>query len=192
MRIRLSDNSVRLLIAFAIVLLLTHGVSVLPQQPNLPARQTQVLRDWLALHREFRLVNETDCEDRWRDAVGNEHADSCERLIQQLRNWTKNAATSPFYVSGDFNQDGADDFAAVLTDAHARPRRVRRAIVVVFNGPFEVVTLHKPVFNLKRDSVSSTFLGYGPPRPKPWHLIIGAPETEGRALVWRHGKYILR
>jgi hypothetical protein len=133
-----------------------------------------------------------DCEDRWIDSAGKEHVESCQRLVQQLRAWTKDPVVNPFYAKGDFNADGNEDFAVVLTDAQQSKTGAKSATVVVFNGPFQAAGTVEPAFSLAGRSVSETFLGYGPPRAKPWRLIIGSPESEGRALVWRDGRYLLR
>jgi hypothetical protein len=146
----------------------------------------------LATHQDLRPVRLEDCEDRWVDSAGNEHVESCRRLVQELRAWTKDPAANPFYTKGDFNGDGKEDFAVVLTDAHQSKTGAKSATVVVFNGPFQSAGAVEAVFSLSGRSVSESFLGYGPPRGKPWHLIIGSPESEGRALVWRNGRYILR
>jgi hypothetical protein len=133
-----------------------------------------------------------DCEDRWRDSAGKEHVESCQRLVQELRAWTKNPDANPFYANGDFNGDRNEDFAVVLTDTHSSKAGAKPATVVVFNGPFRAAGAVEPTFTLPGRLVSETFLGYGPPRGKPWHLVIGMPESEGRQLVWRDGRYILR
>lgn len=152
----------------------------------------RLLRKWLSTHADLRPAGMEDCVDRRLDSAGKEHRDSCERLVQELRTWTKDAETDPWYAKGDFNGDGAEDFAVVLTATHLKKGAPKSATVVVFNGPFRAGGSVKPAFLQTRRSVSETFLGFGPPRPKPWHLIIGLPESEGAALVWRDGRYVLR
>lgn len=159
---------------------------------QLSARHDQYLQRWLATHPNLRAAHIEDCEDRWTDSAGKEHVESCQRLIEELRAWSRNSAVNPFYAKGDFNGDGEEDFAVVLTDRRPSKARVKSATVVVFNGPFQATGAVEPAFSMVGRFVSKTFLGYGPPRPKPWHLIIGSPESEGRALVWRNGAYVLR
>lgn len=152
----------------------------------------QVLRRWFERHRNFRLARLEDCEDRWFDSAGKVHIETCQQLIRELRAWTQDPAANPFYAKGDFNGDAVEDFATVLIDLRQSNTGAQLATVVVFNGPFRPAKDVRPAFSLRRGSVSATFLGYGPPRGKPWRLIIGSPESEGRELVWRNGKYVLR
>jgi hypothetical protein len=159
---------------------------------QLSIQHEQVLQGWLATHPDLRPARLEDCEDRRIDSAGKEHVESCQRLVAELRAWTKDPATNPFYANGDFNGDGQEDFAVVLTDARQSKSSAKSATVVVFNGPFQKTRAVEPAFSLAGRPVSGTFLGYGPPRPKPWRLIIGSPESEGRTLVWRNGRYLLR
>ena len=152
----------------------------------------RLLRKWLSTRADLRPAGMEDCVDRRLDSAGKERRDSCERLVQELRAWTKDAETNPWYAKGDFNGDGAEDFAVVLTDTPLKKGAHKSAIVAVFNGPFRTGRCVEPAFLQTRRSRSETFLGFGPPRPKPWHLIIGMPDSEGAALVWRDGRYVLR
>lgn len=150
-----------------------------------------LLSHWLSDHRSFRVARDADCSDDVVDAAGNTHTQTCAHLVEEIRKWAHNPNYEPFYATGDFNGDGHGDFAAVLIDtANAKPHR--NAVVVVFNGPFTMNRGEQPAFILKDRSASATFLGYGPPRPKPWRLVIGSPEAEGYALVWQRGRYRVR
>jgi len=175
------------------------GAAGNPSQQNrsgkplqLSAQHGRLLQGWLARHPDLRPARMEDCEDRWRDSAGKEHVESCQRLVRELRAWTKNPDANPFYANGDFNGDRNGDFAVVLTDTRSSTAGAHPATVIVFNGPFRAAGTVEPTFTLPGRLVSETFLGYGPPRGKPWHLVIGLPESEGRQLVWRDGRYILR
>jgi hypothetical protein len=170
----------------------THVEQTTTMRLQLSAQHARFLQEWLVKHAELRPANLEDCENRTVDSAGNERVESCRRLIQELREWTKDSAANPFFAHRDFNGDSEEDFAVVLTERRVMAARAKRAIVVVFNGPFRGGTAAEPAFSVTRRSVSETFLGYGPPRPKPWRLIIGLPESEGMALVWRNGRYALR
>jgi hypothetical protein len=159
---------------------------------QLSIQHDRFLQRWLATHPDWRLARVEDCEDRWIDSAGKEHVESCQRLVQALRAWTKDPAVNPFYARGDFNRDENEDFAVVLTHAKQGKTSAKSAKVVVFNGPFQGAGAVEPAYSLAGRSVSETFLGYGPPRAKPWRLIIGSPESEGRVLIWSNGRYVLR
>ena len=156
-----------------------------------PADHLQVLNRWLFQYRELTPVRMADCVDVSRDASGHERVESCERLVTNFRSWSKDPSANPFYARGDFNEDGFEDFSVVLADANVKDSR-KAAMVVVFNGPFASREVKEPKFILLRPSVSETFVGFGPPRAKPWHLVIGPPEAEGHFLVWRAQRYVLR
>jgi len=84
----------------------------------------------------------------------------------------------PYVVSGDFNGDGEIDFAVAV----ARTNTPHIFKILVFNGPIKSVG-EAPSFV---DSISGlTGIGffYGPPRPKPYRLVVGAFESEGDVLV---------
>lgn len=153
------------------------------------ADHDRVLRRWLTRHPDLRPARIDDCVDRTIDSTGKEHVASCARLVEDLKEWTKDPDANPFYAKGDFNGDGEQDFAVVLTNSKATKTNAP-ATIVVFNGPWRD-SLMEPSFVLTGRKVSETLLGYGPPRPKPWQLVIGLPESEGRALVWRNGKYVM-
>jgi hypothetical protein len=159
---------------------------------ELLAVHERVLRMWLKTHPDLRPAQMGDCEDVTIDSSGKEHKESCQRLLNDLRATSKNPNASPFYVKGDFNGDGSEDFAVVLTKTSSAKSGARPATVAVFNGPFPKGAPVDPAFLLTRKSVSETFLFYGFPRKKPWRLVISLPESEGHAVLWQNGKYVLR
>ena len=98
--------------------------------------------------------------------------------------WAANPSFHPYYSAGDFNCDGHQDFAVVL----AHKANPKRRWVVVFNGPFSAKK-KSPAF------VSSKYSGelfFGPPRPKPWRLVIGPFNTEGAVFEPQGASYVLK
>ena len=89
--------------------------------------------------------------------------------------------------TGDFNGDGVVDFAAVV--AEKRGGRHSFAIVV-FNGPFGEKTAQPAFFRSGLD-FEGQGLFYGPPRPRPYRLVLGPFEAGGLALVPRGSAYKL-
>jgi hypothetical protein len=141
----------------------------------LPAHAS-ALGPWMSSHSHLRVATDEDCQ--------------CAEEVEDLRRgtggkWAANPGFHPYYAAGDFNGDGHQDFAVVLVDkANPKSRRV-----VVFNGPFSTQRSKGPAY------VSSKYVGalfFGPPRPKPWRLVIGPFETEGAILEPRGTSYVLK
>jgi hypothetical protein len=91
----------------------------------LTAREQKVLQSWLAHHPEYRIATDEDCD--------------CADDIKQLKagwggTWKPVLDYHPYTVTGDFNGDGAEDFAVVLID---RSKQENNFALVVFNGPFK-------------------------------------------------------
>jgi hypothetical protein len=83
----------------------------------------------------------------------------------------------PYRVSGDFNGDGIKDFAVVLKN-----RKDKSFALVIFNGP---LNYRNPTPAFIKSGLDMVHMGlfYGPPRPKPYHLILGPFESEGIELI---------
>lgn len=77
-----------------------------------------VLALWLKTKPALRLATENDCANK-------------EGLAATRQENGQNY--QPYYVVGDFNRDGKDDFAVALID---NGRRSRKFAIAIFNGPF--------------------------------------------------------
>jgi hypothetical protein len=93
----------------------------------------------------------------------------------------------PYVVTGDFNGDGQVDFAVVLVD---RAKREGGFAVVIFNGPFR--SLEQPPAFLKT-GLNLKYYGfaYGPPRKRPYRLVLGRFEADGTVFVPKGGTYTM-
>ena len=142
------------------------AADALPVYISLEHRAT--LQHWLGSHTEFRLALETDC--------------GCENNIEKIRKgqggpWQAQPNYHPFYVSGDFNSDGKEDFAVILLKGTER-------YAAVFNGGEK-----EPAYLSSKNAAP---LFFGPPRPKPYHLIMGSFSSEGAIFESTGLSYVLR
>jgi hypothetical protein len=147
---------------------------------ELPAYVQSRSRDrisvWLGRHAEFRMAADSDCV--------------CTEDIAKLREgggaWPPDSNFHPYFVVGDFADDGAIDVALGV---------VNRSIP----DQFRVLILHgQNIHGHKRaDYLSEPFplshngIFYGAPRPKPWRLIVGRFAAEGAMLIPKPGGYEL-
>jgi len=135
-----------------------------------PAHQ-KIIGAWLTENPGFRIALESDC--------------GCKDDIQRLRRgmggaWKAVPDYSPYYVVGDFNNDGANDFAIVAIKSKLKGKAFK---ILLFNGPFAGSTEYKPAFISEFLNLHGQGLFFGPPRPKPYRLLVGAFESEGILLV---------
>jgi hypothetical protein len=140
---------------------------------TLSSGEQQVLKNWLALHPEYRQATDEDC--------------NCAADIQQMRAgaggvWKPVRDYHPYVATGDFNGDGVEDFAVILID---RRKKEKNFSLVVFNGPFKSET---PAFVESGMELQNQGLSYGPPRPKPYRLVLGPFESDNTALLIPHGR----
>ena len=140
------------------------------------AEHRSVLERWLRADKTLRVATDEDCK--------------CDEDIAAMRRgyggaWKANPDFHPYYVIGDFNSDGQADFAVVVIRNATTPKRE----VAVFNGPFSPDRPAQPAY-LSGKYVGALF--FGPPRPKPWRLIVGPFESEGSLLVPRGSTYVLK
>jgi hypothetical protein len=96
--------------------------------------------------------------------------------------WTPVPNYHPYIVIGDFNSDGIEDFAVGVV-SRSKPNDFT---LLVFNGPIESSNL-APAFVGSGLDLRHSGLFYGPPRPKPYRLLMGHFESEGTILV-PHGR----
>jgi len=142
---------------------------------TLAAQEQRVLKTWLDRHPEYRLATDEDCE--------------CADDIKQIRAgyggaWKPVPDYHPYTATGDFNGDGVEDFAVVLI-APSKPEK--NFALVVFNGPFKSDAT-SPAFMQSGLELSYSGLSYGPPRPKPYRLLLGRFESDSGALLIPHGR----
>jgi hypothetical protein len=90
----------------------------------------------------------------------------------------------PYIATGDFNGDGVEDFAVILID---RSKQEKNFALVLFNGPFRSER-QSPAFFQSGMDLKYYGLVYGPPRPKPYRLLLGPFESDSGALLIPHGR----
>lgn len=142
---------------------------------TLNPQEHQVLKNWLARHSEYRQGTDEDCD--------------CADDIKQMRAgvggvWAPVPDYHPYIATGDFNGDGVEDFAVVLID---RTKQENNFALVAFNGPFKSETL-SPAFMQSSLDLKYYGLFYGPPRPKPYRLLLGRFESDSGTLLIPHGR----
>ena len=142
---------------------------------TLTVREQKVLESWLARHQEFRLASDEDC--------------SCADDIKQMKAgsggaWKPLPDYHPYVATGDFDGDGVEDFAVVVVELS---KQENNFALVVFNGPFKSKTA-SPAFMKSGLDLQYHGLFYGPPRPRPYRLLIGRFESDSGALLIPRGR----
>ena len=137
---------------------------------TLTVTHQKILNQWLQVHGQFRVAEDQDC--------------TCPEDIQEMKRgsggvWKPVIDYHPYAATGDFNGDGAEDFAVVLVDRQAKEKKFA---FVVFNGPFKSRP-QEPVFIETGLDLANQGLFFGPPRPKPYRLIVGPFESDNTALL---------
>jgi len=122
------------------------------------------LTRWLTQHPGYRVANDADC--------------SCADDIAQVRagsppEWPTIPDYHPYYMVGDFRGDGADD-VAIGVIYQQQPTKFR---VLIIHGVPRTGAAAKTFLSEELDLRQGLF--YGPPRPKPWRLVVGPFESEG-------------
>lgn len=141
---------------------------------TLNSQQDQNLKTWLAQHSEFRVATDADCE--------------CDEDIQNMRSGYGGQEKPipdyhPFIATGDFNNDGKEDFAVVVID---RNKTKLNFTLLIFNGPYESQP-PSPAFRNANLDLRRHGLFFGPPRPKPYRLVLGPFESDNSAILVPHG-----
>jgi hypothetical protein len=159
----------------------TLGVAPLPRMHTLTPEQAQILASWLRGRRDLRVATVADCQ--------------CPGQIARMKagyggDWPSEPPVpdyDPYSVRGDFNGDGFDDFAVCLLDERATGRRFA---IAVFNGPFRAKGVEPAFFEDHLDLEGQGFF-FGPPRPKPYRLVLGPFESDsGGLLEPKGGTYV--
>ncbi len=131
------------------------------------------MESWLAQHTVYRIATDADCQ--------------CPEDIAEMRTqsdgvWKPVPDYHPYTAVGDFNGDGVEDFAVVVV---GRSGKEDSYTLLVFNGPFKS-GVASPAFMQSRLSRSYA-LFYGPPRPKPYRLLVGRFNSDSGVLLIPHG-----
>src|SRR3989442_5262609 len=142
---------------------------------TLTAHEEKVLHSWLAHHPEYRIATDKDCD--------------CADDIKQMKAgwggaWKPVPDYHPYTATGDFNGDGVEDFAVVVIE---RSKQENNFALVVFNGPFKSETA-SPAFMQSGLDLKYQGLFYGPPRPKPYRLLLGRFESDSGVVLIPHGR----
>src|SRR5258706_8909400 len=164
----------RAILAVAIILLVAPALASHVLEPD----HRRVLDAWLKQHPTMRLATDKDC--------------GCEEDIQRLRTqsggvWKPVPDYHPYVAVGDFNGDRTTDFAVVLVDT-AKTTKV--FTLVIFNGPFGAEA-KSPAFLKANLDLTEHGLFFGPPRPKPYRLVLGPFESEGSVFEPQNATYKL-
>jgi hypothetical protein len=142
---------------------------------SLTTQEQKVLRSWLARHPEYRVARDEDCD--------------CADDIEKLRAgaggaWKPVPNYHPYTATGDFNGDGVEDFAVVVVD---HSKQEKNFALLVFNGPFKSEPV-SPAFVESGLDLRYMGLFYGPPRPKPYRLLLGGFDSDSGSLLIPSGR----
>jgi hypothetical protein len=163
--------------SFKNLTLLTTILSAVPAWcgHTLAPQQQKILDTWLSQHPIYRAAMDADCD--------------CSDDIQQMRtgyggNWTPYPDYHPYTVTGDFNGDGAMDFAVAVID---RSKSSNGFALLIFNGPVGskpvAPSYLEPGLDLRHEGMS-----FGPPRPKPYRLLVGPFESNNTWILVPKGQ----
>lgn len=132
---------------------------------TLTEQQQRVLQNWLSRHAEYRAARDSDCE--------------CADDIAQMRAgaggaWKPVPDYHPYVATGDFNGDGFEDFAVAVVE---RSNQEKNFALLVFNGPIKSDGA-SPAYMKSGLELKYKGLFYGPPRPRPYRLLVGRFESD--------------
>jgi hypothetical protein len=137
---------------------------------TLTSQEQKILVVWLSRNSDFRVAEDGDCD--------------CSEDIQQMKVgsggvWRSVPDYHPYAATGDFNSDGVSDFAVVVID---RLKTIHQYTLLVFNGPFDSDAT-EPAFITPGLDLRYMGLFFGPPRPKPYRLIVGRFGTDSTSML---------
>ena len=140
---------------------------------TLTIQEKKVLESWIGRHPEYRIATDDDCD--------------CANDIKQMKAgsgglWKPVPDYHPYVVTGDFNGDGIEDFAVVVIE---RSKQKNSFELLIFNGPLKSGAL--PAFTESGLDLKHQGLFYGPPRPKPYRLLLGRFESDSGSLLLPSG-----
>jgi hypothetical protein len=142
---------------------------------TLTAQEQKVLENWMAQHPEYRVATDEDCD--------------CADDIKKMKagwggKWKPVPDYHPYVATGDFNGDGVQDFAVIVID---QSKQEKNFVIVVFNGPFKT-EIASPAFFESGLDLKYQGMFYGPPRPKPYRLLVGRFESDSGGLLVPHAR----
>jgi hypothetical protein len=163
--------------AASITILVRVSVATLLAAHTLNSKQMTVVEFWLKHHPDYRLATDPDC--------------NCTDDLQRMRRgsgrlWKPVPDYHPYVVTGDFNGDGKTDIACTVVS-----RSTHKYGLLVFNGPFDSQDVARALFD-KDSGLAGHPLFYGPPRPKPYRLVVGPFESEGTIVEPQGSTYRYR
>jgi len=158
----------------AVALCLSATTSADPLPEYISSKYIGPITKWLTTNPGYRLAVDADC--------------SCADDIERVRAgnppvWPPIPAYHPFYVVGDFRSDGAEDVAVGVIAI----KRADKFRVLIIHGKPANGPITKPFLSEELDFRQGLF--YGPPRPKPWRLLVGPFESEGVTFEPARGGY---
>jgi hypothetical protein len=137
---------------------------------TLTPREQKIVEAWLVQHPAYRAATDADC--------------NCPEDIEQMKDWTHVPNYHPYVATGDFNSDGISDFAVVVID---RSKSTENFTLLVFNGPFGLKPA-SPAFVESGLDLRHEGLSFGPPRPKPYRLVVGPFESDNTWILVPRGR----
>ena len=167
---RLSQAACR---AILVILVTCPGATVAAGHTLTPT-QKRVLVTWFKENAGYRRATLADC--------------GCAADVQNVRTgyggeWKGVPDYHPYVATGDFDSDGDEDFAVVVVHRSGAWK------LLIFNAPFQEAA--SPAYVDTGLDFGRLALFYGPPRPKPYRLVIGPFESEGAVVVPKNGTYVL-
>jgi len=140
---------------------------------TLTSKEQPSVDAWLQRHPAYRHATDADCH--------------CADHIKEMKAgnggvWTPVPDYYPYVATGDFNGDGVDDFAIVVVNTS---KKFKNFTLLVFNGPFGSNPA-SPVF--VRSGLDGEALFFGPPRPKPYRLVMGRFNSDNSTILVPRGK----
>jgi hypothetical protein len=141
---------------------------------SLEPQEERVLKEWLTRNPEYRAATDADC--------------NCPEDIQQMKagyggDWKPVPDYHPYVATGDFNSDGIRDFAVVVINPS---KSTENFTLLVFNGPFGSKQA-SPAFVESHLDLRYQGLSFGPPRPKPYRLVVGPFESDNTWILIPRG-----
>jgi hypothetical protein len=142
---------------------------------TLTGQEQKVLQSWLAQHAQYRVATDEDCE--------------CDDGINRMKvglgeDFKPVPDYHPYSAAGDFNGDGVEDFAVAVID---RSKQENKFVLLIFNGPFKTQTA-PPAFIKSDLDLKYEGLFYGPPRPKPYRLLLAQFNSDTGVLLIPRGR----
>ena len=137
---------------------------------TLSPREQKIQAGWISGHPNFRVATDKDCD--------------CADDIKQMKAgsggvWSSVLDYHPYVATGDFNADGISDFAVVVID---RKKSAYPFTLLIFNGPFDSDAAIPAYIGANLD-LRYAGLFFGPPRPKPYRLIMGRYGTDNSSIL---------